>query len=97
MLIVAADRLGTINHTLLTAEAALRRGLPVAGIVVNRVSGERDASSAGNTAEIARRCPAPLVGVVEYAGGEVLRPGGGSARIDWAQLAAPPRSRKLQT
>ncbi len=93
LLIVAADRLGTINHTLLTVEAALARGLSVAGIVINRVSPERDASSAGNAAEITRRCPAPVLAIVEFAGHEMLRPGGGSATIDWACLAARPPAR----
>jgi dethiobiotin synthase len=34
-LVVARTRLGTLNHTLLTVEALLRRGLPVAGVVLN--------------------------------------------------------------
>jgi dethiobiotin synthetase len=36
VLLVAADRLGVINHTLLTAEAIERRGLELAGVVLNR-------------------------------------------------------------
>jgi len=36
LLLVARTRLGTINHTLLTLEAARRRSLPVAGVVFNR-------------------------------------------------------------
>jgi len=35
LVIVARPDLGTINHTLLTVEAALRRNLPIAAIVVN--------------------------------------------------------------
>ncbi|MEF8834014.1 MAG: dethiobiotin synthase, partial [Halofilum sp. (in: g-proteobacteria)] len=35
VLVVAADRLGSINHTLLTVEAIERRGLRLAGIVLN--------------------------------------------------------------
>lgn len=35
VLVVAEDRLGSINHTLLTAEAIERRGLRLAGIVLN--------------------------------------------------------------
>jgi dethiobiotin synthetase len=96
LLIVAADRLGTINHTLLTVEAAQCRGLRVAGIVVNRATRSQDASTAGNTAEIAQRCRAPVLGVVEFGSDQVLRPGGGSATIDWADLAAeaPPRDQE---
>ncbi len=35
VLIVAANKLGVINHTLLTVEAARHRGLQVAGVVLN--------------------------------------------------------------
>jgi dethiobiotin synthetase len=55
VLIVARRGLGTLNHTLLTVEAAKRRSLRVAGIVFN--SAERAASTlAENTAadELAR-------------------------------------------
>lgn len=37
LLIVARGSLGTINHTLLTVEAALVRGLEVRGVIFNRV------------------------------------------------------------
>ena len=37
VLLVAADRLGVISHTLLTAEAIGRRGLTLAAVVLNRV------------------------------------------------------------
>lgn len=91
MLLVAADRLGTINHTLLTVEVAERRGLNVAGIVLNRISAERDDSSARNAAEIERRCRAPVLGALEFGGRQMLLPGGGTARINWADLAAANR------
>jgi dethiobiotin synthetase len=45
VLIVARAGLGTVNHTLLTIEAARSRGLEVAGVVLN---GEGDESSARN-------------------------------------------------
>ena len=35
MILVARSTLGTINHTLLSIEAIRRRGLPLAGVVVN--------------------------------------------------------------
>ena len=35
MILVARSTLGTINHTLLSLEAIRRRGLPLAGVVVN--------------------------------------------------------------
>lgn len=42
LLVVVGARLGAINQALLTLEAAQRRGLDVAGYVVNRVCPERD-------------------------------------------------------
>lgn len=37
VLVVAAHRLGVINHTLLTLESIRRRGLPIAGVILNQV------------------------------------------------------------
>jgi dethiobiotin synthetase len=88
LLIVAADRLGTINHALLTIEAARRRGLTVAGVVLSRVSAGCDASTADNATQIQRRCEAPVLGILEFGEREMLLPGGGTARINWADLAA---------
>jgi dethiobiotin synthetase len=39
VLVVARASLGTINHTLLTLESIARRGLPLAGVVVNHPGG----------------------------------------------------------
>jgi dethiobiotin synthetase len=41
ILIVAGNRLGVLNHALATVECARARGLKVAGIVLNEVSGGR--------------------------------------------------------
>lgn len=40
LVIVSSSKLGTINHTLLTLEAAVRRGLTIWGVVINRDPGE---------------------------------------------------------
>lgn len=48
VLVVAADRLGVLNHTLLTLEAIERSGFTVAGVVLNRGAGSADASTASN-------------------------------------------------
>ena len=42
VLIVAENRLGTINHTLLTIEAIKNRKLPILGIIFNRASEDGD-------------------------------------------------------
>jgi dethiobiotin synthetase len=56
VLVVARNRLGMLNHTLLTVEAVRARGLVVAGVVVTPPA-EADASTGGNAAELARLLP----------------------------------------
>jgi dethiobiotin synthetase len=51
LIVVARAGLGTVNHTLLTLEAARARRLPVAGVVLN---GRSDESSRDNGAMIER-------------------------------------------
>jgi dethiobiotin synthetase len=52
VLLVAPNRLGAINHTLLSLEALSRRKVPVLGVVLNQLSPEPDASAAANAATI---------------------------------------------
>ncbi len=67
VLVVARLGLGTINHTLLTVEAAQRRGLQVCGVVLNAAQPSgADESVNSNPEELARRCPAPFLGVLPY-------------------------------
>lgn len=67
LLVVARQSLGTINHTLLTVEAAERRGLQVAGIVLNSaVPGGGDESVETNAEQLGRFCTAPILGVLPY-------------------------------
>ncbi len=54
VLVVARAGLGTVNHAALTVEALRRRGLAIAGIVLNRTAPEDDPSVPHNAAEIAR-------------------------------------------
>lgn len=54
LLIVARASLGTINHTLLTVEAARRRGLRIAGVVLNPIGATGAPDEATNAADIAR-------------------------------------------
>ena len=67
LIVVARDGLGTINHTLLTVEVAVSRGLPVAGIVLSRTS--RDPlDGQENLREIERALGGdpPVLGIVPY-------------------------------
>jgi dethiobiotin synthetase len=86
LVVVAANRLGTINHTLLTIEAAAGRGLPVAAVVLNDVpdagaDASSDASRETNFADLRQR----LSGLV------LTRVGSGAAEftppVDWCSLS----------
>jgi dethiobiotin synthetase len=62
VLIVAANRLGVISHTLLTVEAILSRGLPLAGVVLNTVpGGATPPLSHWNLSDLRREVPGPVV------------------------------------
>jgi len=52
LLLVAAWRLGVINHTLLTLEACRARGIEVVGVVLNETSYERHESAAADPSVI---------------------------------------------
>ncbi|MBM4049153.1 MAG: dethiobiotin synthase, partial [Planctomycetes bacterium] len=67
LVIVARPGLGTINHTLLTVEAARRRGLDLLGVVVNGYD-ERTAGVAERTnpREIERHAGIPVLGVAPF-------------------------------
>jgi len=66
LVIVARLALGTLNHTLLTLEAAERRGLAVAGVVINATEPPRGLAEETNVAELRRRTPVPVLAVVPY-------------------------------
>jgi dethiobiotin synthetase len=62
VLVVARASLGTINHTLLTVEAIERRGLALAGVVVNHPGGILSAPDAKNLHALRSALGAKLVG-----------------------------------
>ena len=68
LLVVAANRLGVINHTLLTLVAAEHFGLSVRGVILNQASPDRDESSSTNADVLRRSMSVPLVAVLEHAG-----------------------------
>lgn len=89
LLIVSRLALGTINHTLLTWEAATRRGLEVAGIILNQADQPEsdDCSRETNAAELARRLKSPILGVFPYAPAGDLLQNEAFRRIDFVGLA----------
>lgn len=68
LIVVARLALGTINHTLLTLEAARTRGLRVAGVILNQSTpaDPADRSWQSNPEELARRTSAPILAVCPY-------------------------------
>ncbi|GMR04840.1 MAG: dethiobiotin synthase [Thermodesulfobacteriota bacterium] len=68
VIIVAPSRLGVINHTLLTVEAARRGGIDVAGIILNNPALSRGSDLSGETnAEVIERFSgAPLLAELPF-------------------------------
>ncbi|MDA0808396.1 MAG: dethiobiotin synthase [Planctomycetota bacterium] len=89
LLIVARLGLGTINHTLLTIEAAKRRDIDIAGVVLNDGDSLAD-TPAGRTNfdELTNRTDVPVLGIVTHGGRSIsLRDRETPARIAWPGLA----------
>ena len=83
LIVVARDALGTINHTLLTLVAAVtfRKGLEVAGVVLNQTTELTDASVPANRRELEARCVPPVLGRLDWGATELDR------KVDWWELA----------
>ncbi|TGD72972.1 dethiobiotin synthase [Mangrovimicrobium sediminis] len=65
VILVVAMRLGCINHALLTAEAIMRDGLPLAGWVANQ-PGARMECHEENVSTLQRLLPAPCLGEIPH-------------------------------
>jgi dethiobiotin synthetase len=87
LVVVARRSLGTLNHTLLTLEVALARGLGVAGVVVNATSPVRSHAEETNVEEIRKRIAVPLLAVVPYLANPYDAEIESLAGVDWMQLA----------
>ncbi|BBL72523.1 dethiobiotin synthase [Methylogaea oryzae] len=61
VLLVAADRLGCINHTLLCVEAISRRGLTLAGVALNRTAPAAAGLAMDNAADLGARLGRPVL------------------------------------
>jgi len=66
LLVVAASRLGAVNHTLLTLEHARFRGLPVAAYVLNQLTRQADDAMSTNADLLARSIDVPCAGVIGW-------------------------------
>ncbi len=61
VVVVAADRLGVINHTLLTCETLVQKGLQLTGVVLNRMPEFQDQSARYNFELLRRLLNVPVV------------------------------------
>lgn len=87
VLLVVGMRLGCISHALLTAEAILNRGLPLAGWIANRIDPAMSRFE-DNLDTLTQLIPAPCLGVIPHA-----HPGGPAAVADALQLPQLPLDR----
>lgn len=65
IVVVAANRLGVLNHTLLTVEAIKSRGLTCAGVILNNIVAEPDAATTTNRAVLEHLLEVPVLYEVE--------------------------------
>ncbi len=92
LLIVARRGLGTLNHTLLTIEAARSRGLRVAGVILNGAGPTSDPlAEATNAEELARRLKGCAVLAELPHTTDPLALFHVLPRIDWYARSRPPR------
>jgi dethiobiotin synthetase len=86
LVVVVRRSLGTLNHALLTLEAARTRRLRVAGVVVNETEPARGWATATNVDELARRLTVPLLAVVPHSPAGLERVQQAVGRVDWWQM-----------
>jgi dethiobiotin synthetase len=66
LIVVARRSLGTLNHTLLTVEAAQRRGLRLAGVVATATTPVQGVAEETVIEELRNRLDVPLLAVLPY-------------------------------
>lgn len=64
--IVVANKLGAINHALLTVQSVQTRGLPCAGLILTRVSPEDDVATATNRSVLEEMTGLPILADIAY-------------------------------
>jgi dethiobiotin synthetase len=63
VIVITPDRLGCVNHCLLTCEAIERRGLSILAVILNRTGPDSALDNMDNAEEIRRLTPHPVVEV----------------------------------
>jgi dethiobiotin synthetase len=72
VIVVVRNKLGALNHTLLTLESIRRRGLPLAGIILNDLAGQPDEATRTNRRVLEESCACPIL--VEIGRGQTSLP-----------------------
>jgi dethiobiotin synthetase len=67
LLVVSRTNLGTLNHTLLTVEAAKKRGIKVAGVIFNHLVERKGLAERTNLEVIKPFLGVPILGEIPYA------------------------------
>jgi dethiobiotin synthetase len=90
VLIVAANRLGVINHSLLTIESVQARRLPIAGLLLNQaetpIDTEQCPLEATNLQELESRSGVPVLGMLSHGSRPSLIRAGEPIGVDWNRL-----------
>ena len=73
VIVVVNNKLGALNHALLTVKNITHRGLTCAGIILNYVKDERDPASISNRAVLAEFTDVPVLAEVMH----------GETEMDW--------------
>jgi len=67
IIVVSRPGLGTINHTMLTVNCAIKEGLTVAGIIINYSQPPKDTPSEKTNPEVIKQIsPVPIIGIFPY-------------------------------
>jgi dethiobiotin synthetase len=85
LIVVARRSLGTLNHTLLTLEAARVRGLALAGVVVSETAPPEGLADETNVDEL-HRLGVPVLAVVPHLIGGAREPIPALDAVDWLGL-----------
>lgn len=73
VIVVVRNKLGALNHALLTLDSVRARGLTVAGVIMNHADGLDDEAKRTNRAVLEEFCGCPILAEVER----------GAERMEW--------------
>ena len=76
VIVVVNNKLGALNHALLTIKNVQARGMTCAGLILNHVRDERDPASISNRAVLAAFCDVPVIAEVMHGETEIEWPSG---------------------